>query len=131
MSLADNQIHAEVVYQRLFHIFSCIPLIQGGRYLGRALRINESLVDLNLRLNRLLDEGGRVLLDGLCNSCKLAHLNLSGNSLAGNFVMALTRILASGNSLIQTLDLSCNELTDDDIEAIARALENNKVISLD
>lgn len=112
MSLADNQIHAE-----------------GGRYLGRALRINESLVVLNLRLNRLLDEGGRVLLDGLCNSCKLAHLNLSGNSLAGNFVMALTRILASGNSLIQTLDLSCNELTDDDMEAIARALENNKILT--
>jgi hypothetical protein len=30
---------------------------EGGRYLGRGLRHNESLVDLNLRLNRLTDEG--------------------------------------------------------------------------
>ena len=36
LNLADNQIHAE-----------------GGKYLGRALRRNESLIELNLRLNRL------------------------------------------------------------------------------
>lgn len=39
LNLADNQIHAD-----------------GGKYLGRALQRNESLLDLNLRLNRLDDE---------------------------------------------------------------------------
>ncbi len=47
LSLADNQIHVE-----------------GGRYLGRGLRENSSLLELNVRLNRLTDEGLRMLLEG-------------------------------------------------------------------
>ena len=37
---------------------------EGGRYLARGLRTNDSLANLNLRLNRLTDIGGRLLLDG-------------------------------------------------------------------
>ena len=37
---------------------------EGGRYLARGLRTNDSIVDLNLRLNRLTDLGGRMLVDG-------------------------------------------------------------------
>ena len=47
LSLADNQIHVE-----------------GGRYLGRGLRENSSLLELNVRLNRLTDEGLRMMLEG-------------------------------------------------------------------
>ena len=96
--------------------------------MGRALRANESLIELNLRLNRLVDEGGRMLLEGVCNTCTITHLNLSGNSLAKESTMALVHILEGGNLPIQSLDLSCNEFNDEDIENIGQAAESNKVI---
>merc|ERR1711907_740075 len=89
---------------------------EGGRYLGRALRANESLVDMNLRLNRLMDDGGRMLLEGLCDTCKIM----------------LMHILAEGNLLLESLDLSCNELTNRDLHDIAKAMEENEAsISMD
>lgn len=94
--------------------------------------MSESLTELNLRLNRLADEGGRMLLEGISGTCEIAHLNLSGNSLAWKSAAALTRILsADDSSLLQSLDLSCNEFTEDDVEDIAKALGNNKVRTSD
>ena len=95
--------------------------------MGRALRENESLIELNLRLNRLVDEGGRMLLEGFSNTCTITHLTLSGNSLAKESSSALVRILEGGNLPIQTLDLSCNEFTDEDIENMGHAIDSNKV----
>jgi len=111
LNLADNQIHAE-----------------GGRYLGRALRANESLVELNLRLNRLVDEGGRMLLEGFCSTCTITSLNLSGNSLSKESSAALVHILEDGNLPIRSLDLSCNEFIDEDIENMGQAAESNKIL---
>ena len=92
--------------------------------------MSESLIDLNLRLNRLADEGGRMLLEGLINSCRIVHLNLSGNSLARESAVALTRFLVADYSHIQSLDLSCNELTDEDLSDIAKAVRSNKVTEI-
>ena len=72
LDLCDNAVHAE-----------------GGRYLGRALRRNDSLVELNLRLNRLTDEGGRMLFEGIKDNSSLAVLNVSSNSLAGWVCLAV------------------------------------------
>ena len=71
-----------------------------------------------------------MLLEGLCNTCTITDLNLSGNSLAKESSMALVQILEGGKLPIQTLDLSCNEFTDEDIENIGLASESNKVIRL-
>ena len=48
LNLSDNHVHAD-----------------GGKYFGRALKLNSALETLNLRLNRLGDEGGKMLLDGM------------------------------------------------------------------
>jgi len=112
LNLSDNQIHAE-----------------GGRYLGRALKVNESLIDLNLRLNRLVDDGGRMLLEGLCFTSKIAHLNLSGNSLARMSTLALVEVLTKEDSSLRSIDLSCNELTDEDLDSLARAVQGNKILT--
>ena len=83
---------------------------------------------MNLRLNRLMDDGGRMLLEGLCDTCKIIHLNLSGNLLARQTTIMLMHILAEGNLLLESLDLSCNELTNRDLHDIAKAMEENEVI---
>jgi len=53
---------------------------RGGRHLARALKGNECLVELRLRLNELGDEGGRALLEGGVRGCPgLATLDLCAN----------------------------------------------------
>ncbi|CAN0023881.1 unnamed protein product, partial [Ectocarpus sp. 12 AP-2014] len=112
LNLADNQIHAE-----------------GGRYIGRALRGNTSLVTLNLRLNRLTDEGGRMLVEGLHDNPTLACLNLSANSIAREACSSLSMVLRKPGKVLATLDLSCNELQDDDIRLLCVALERNSSLT--
>lgn len=73
-----------------------------------------------------------MLLEGLCDTCKIIHLNLSGNLLARQTTITLMHILAEGNLLLESLDLSCNELTNTDLDDIAKVMEDNKVwISMD
>jgi hypothetical protein len=79
-----------------------------------------------------MDDGGRMLLEGLCDTCKIIHLNLSGNLLARQTTIMLMHILAEGNLLLESLDLSCNELTNRDLHDIAKAMEENEAsISMD
>jgi hypothetical protein len=112
LSLCDNQIHAE-----------------GGRYLGRGLRHNESLVDLNLRLNRLTDEGGRMLFDGMRENFSLSRLNLSSNSLSVEATQALCSLLREQSCLLQSLDLSGNDLEEDEATEVLSALQNNTTLT--
>ena len=64
LNLCDNHVHAD-----------------GGKYFGRAMKLNSSLETLNLRLNRLGDEGGKMLLEGVLENTSLTQLNLSCNAL--------------------------------------------------
>jgi len=126
LNLADNQIHAEVTSQ---HEGILGLVLQGGRYLGRALRVNDSLLSVNVRLNRLIDDGGRALLEGLHGNRALTNINLSANSLGSMAASSLVTVLAHPLSSLCSLDISCNNLIDRDFELIAQALINNTVLS--
>eukprot|EP01029_Cantina_marsupialis_P017432 TRINITY_DN391_c0_g2_i2.p1 TRINITY_DN391_c0_g2~~TRINITY_DN391_c0_g2_i2.p1 ORF type:complete len:340 (-),score=82.11 TRINITY_DN391_c0_g2_i2:162-1181(-) len=114
LDLTDNLIHTE-----------------GGRHLGRALHENHSLLYLGLRLNRLQDEGGRMLIEGLAANQTLESINVSGNSLGTKAVAALGFTLPSSH-LVQ-LDLSCNDIADDDMITLSNAVHSSKfpIVSLD
>eukprot|EP00753_Platysulcus_tardus_P000032 PLAT10026.1.p1 GENE.PLAT10026.1~~PLAT10026.1.p1 ORF type:complete len:511 (+),score=268.67 PLAT10026.1:38-1534(+) len=115
LNLYDNQIHAE-----------------GGRYLGRALRHNSSLMELNLRLNRLGDEGGRMLLEDLRSNSTLTELNLSSNSLAHESSRALASLMRNPLCALHSLDLSCNELKEEEARILSDALPSQpSLICLD
>lgn len=115
LDLCDNQIHAE-----------------GGRYLGRALKRNESLTELNMRLNRLTDQGGSMVFDGLCYNQTLTSLNLGSNSISTQSMKSLCKALLKNRMIVSTLDLSCNELDDSDLEELYGALQGNETLmSLD
>ena len=58
LNLADNQIHAE------------------GNTLVELYVENESLIELNLRLNRLTDNGGKALLQGLRDNGSLQQISM-------------------------------------------------------
>ena len=82
---------------------------EGGRALGRALRTNTALCCLNLRLNRLGDEGGRAIIDSVRQHPRLERLDLSHNGLAALSTRALGKCLPL-NGVLREVELLGNEL---------------------
>ena len=91
LNLADNCIYYE-----------------GSRYLAQALKVNKSLVNLELKLNRFDDKAGsKLCIDLLNNNSGLHYLGLSSNQLGNMFCESLAEFLKSNES-IGALDISCN-----------------------
>jgi hypothetical protein len=133
---------------------------RSGRFLGKALRGNASLTELNLRLNALGDAGGAQLLEALsapgAPPCVLTSLNLASNHLGAASAAAFAALLHeqergssslaggvssygnvsdvanSGCSLLSSVDLSGNALAEEDASIIAAAVHaNSRVTSVD
>ena len=87
-----------------------------------------------MRLNRLTDDGGRMLVEGLRSNSTLQRLNLSSNSLGSETTAALVTVVQEQTTPLMTLDLACNELRDEDLEQLHSALSssnNRTLFSLD
>ncbi len=113
--MCDNHIHAE-----------------GGRYLARGLKCNTSLVELNLRLNRLADEGGALLLEGLVGHKNLRLLNLSHNALGHESATGLSRLFADPTSRLAVVDVSGNAFQEADAVVLKDGLEKSMgIVTLD
>merc|ERR1712025_1517350 len=91
-----------------------------------------TLCELNMRLNRLGDMGGRVLLDGLVQNTTLTSLNLSSNTLADEATTMLAALLGNASSPLAMVDISSNDLTETEGRALLKALRgNDTLINLD
>jgi len=96
-------------------------------------------------MNRLEDEGGKLLIGGLCHNSTLKNLNLSSNSLSSLSATALSKVLESSHSNIssstenddfanalESIDLSCNEFVERDFMMLASAIQNTlRLVSFD
>jgi len=113
--LADNQIQYE-----------------GSRYLAQALKVNKSLISLNLKLNRIDDKGGsKLCVDLLNNNVTIKEISLSSNSLGHMFCESLAELLKLNKS-IQKVDISCNFIDDSNASTLKDSLESNpNVIHID
>lgn len=98
---------------------------EGGRFLQDVLRSCTSLVAFDLRLNKLKDEGGQMILDGLQGNETLQHICLAGNGLASLAADALCSLLACTSLQLNSVDISSNQLLKDDVTKIFTAVENN------
>jgi hypothetical protein len=108
LDLSDNQIHSD-----------------GGKYIGRALRRNASLIDLNLRLNAIDERGARLLMEGVRRSPSLTTLNLASNEVCGDGVTALCECLRDETCRLVAVDLSNNQLNEEDVHVLAQAVKEN------
>ncbi|CAG09190.1 unnamed protein product [Tetraodon nigroviridis] len=81
---------------------------QGATAIAQALSQNPTLRSLNLRLNRLQDEGGEAIARALRNS-SLSHLHLGANELTQRTAVTLAKALLK-NKTLRSLNLSCNKL---------------------
>jgi Ran GTPase-activating protein (RanGAP) involved in mRNA processing and transport len=81
---------------------------EGSRYLCQALKVNKSLVDLNLKLNRIDDKAGqKMCIDLRVKESKLERLCLAANLLGNMFCESLSEYI-SYNQSIRMLDISSN-----------------------
>lgn len=98
----------------------------GGKYLGTALKDNDSLVYLNLRLNQLQDEGCAYLMNGLSENISLQELNLSCNSCGEKTGKLLLNYLRDPHHPLTILNISGNELDKTFFQFLVSTLETNK-----
>ena len=109
---------------------TCVGAVLGvpfthRRYLGRALKRNDSLIDLNLRLNRLDDEGGRMLFEGLRNNASVTALNVCSNAMQGESAKALAVCLSNPECALVSVDMSGNRLNESDADLLKDALQES------
>ena len=93
------------------------------------MKVNKSLINLDLKLNRLDDKAGsKLCIDLLNNNSGLQFLGLSSNQLGNMFCESLAEFLKSNES-IRHLDISCNSITDSNSATLKDSLESNKNIT--
>lgn len=85
-----------------------------------------------MKLNRLTDDGGRMLFEGLEKNSTMEEVNLGSNSLATETMFALNRVLRITTNKINTLELTGNDFTENDVETLCGTLEiNHNVFNVD
>jgi len=78
---------------------NCISY-DGSRFLAQALKVNKSLISLDLKLNRLDDKAGsKLCIDLLNNNSCLHFLGLSSNELKSMFAESLSEFLKLNESI--------------------------------
>jgi len=122
---------------------------EGARTLGRILKYNTSLENLDLRMNLLNDEGGVLIMNGLQQNQTLKRLNLACNSLSGMTSDSLCAVFETSNcrpngiasalcsdppqgNVMEHIDISSNDFKSSDIINLAHAVEQTyTLLSLD
>ncbi len=97
----------------------------------KVLRLNKSLVYLNLYSSGISDIGGSRIIQGLEYNKTLIELHLGENKLSHRSCKTLGRILKV-NGILNTIDINKNyEITDEDFANLLDGLVNNQnVVSL-
>ena len=98
---------------------------EGVFFLSEALKKNNSLKSLSLKLNKLPDEAGRVLFKDLSYNKCLEDLNLAGNFLSFQTSQKLSDYLSDNFCNLKMLDLATNNFGDDSLEYIRKGLSSN------
>lgn len=93
------------------------------------MKVNKSLISLDLKLNRLDDKAGsKLCIDLLNNSSGLQFLGLSSNSLGNMFCESLAEFLKM-NPSIEGVDISCNQIQESNAATLKDSLEGNQNIT--
>lgn len=96
--------------------------------IGEALRENTSIIELNLRKNRIGKFGLKPLIAGLKENKTLQKLDVSGNDLGVLGAASLAAIL-EGNTGLKEVNLFSNFIEIEGCELICAALAKNKTLT--
>jgi len=94
--------------------------------LASVLNENQTLRELDLSYNRLLDKGVRIISKVLSlDNCLLKEIDLSSNRITDKGVKDIADMLRKNNTLERLL-LNDNQITNDGLILLAKALADNK-----
>jgi len=154
----NDQDHERVLVSNDTSILSTLKIAgnkiraEGARTLGRILKYNTSLENLDLRMNLLHDEGGSLVMNGLHHNQTLKRLNLSCNSLSSMTSDSLCAVFETSigrpngvastatascsdppqGNMLERIDISSNEFKSSDIIKLSQAVEQTyTLLSLD
>ncbi|ESN93843.1 hypothetical protein HELRODRAFT_88074 [Helobdella robusta] len=99
----------------------------GVKVLAKELETNDKLLKLQLRMNKIGDEGGSLILIAMARNKTLNFLGLGSCDLGDMSAEAICYILKN-NRTLQYLDISCNVFGTDNGEAIRQAVEGNDTL---
>ncbi|XP_028253386.1 dynein regulatory complex subunit 5 [Parambassis ranga] len=98
----------------------------GAKAIAHMLSKEDStLLSLNLRLNRVRDEGGQAIGEALLNNRTLLDLHLGANVMTEHTAFTLSKVLLH-NKTLKTINLSCNKLGELGVQALKEAMSANK-----
>ncbi|KAH7036113.1 hypothetical protein BKA57DRAFT_429798 [Linnemannia elongata] len=92
------------------------------------LRTNSTLTSLNLRSNKIGDDGAQALSEALKTNSTLTTLDLYNNSIGPNGAQALSKALKT-NSTLTTLNIHRNRIGPDGAQALSEALKTNSTLT--
>ena len=92
-----------------------------------ALKVNSSLISLNLQKNSIQNEGAIAIAHGLKVNFSLTSLNLSSNSVQQEGAIAIAKALQM-NITLTLLDLGENQIHQVGATSIAKALTYNPTL---
>jgi hypothetical protein len=104
---------------------------EGITVVADALRVNGELTALNLSFNYLKDEGINAVCEAIQSNkeTKLASLNFKNNGIGPGGANAVAAMVAVTDGLT-ALDLSSNDLKDEGVRAVCKAIQSNKETKL-
>jgi len=104
---------------------------EGITVVADALRVNGELTALNLSFNYLKDEGINAVCEAIQSNkeTKLALLNFEYNGIGPGGANAVAAMVAVTDGLT-ALDLSSNDLKDEGVRAVCKAIQSNKETKL-
>ena len=98
-----------------------------AREISSQLLSSSSIVRLVLANNRLGNEGGKAIAQGLETNFSVRELDLSENILGQNAISSIAEML-SKNQTLEKLNLSRNNLTDPDVGSLLKSLCGKTVL---
>jgi Ran GTPase-activating protein (RanGAP) involved in mRNA processing and transport len=104
---------------------------EGITAIADALRVNGALTELSIYGNRIGDEGVRAICEAIQSNkeTKLASLYMGFNKIGPVGATSVAAMVAVTGGLT-ALDLSSNDLKDDGVSAVFKAIQNNKETKL-
>ena len=92
------------------------------------LKFNKSITKINLSTNKIKEKGAKIILESLCYNKSIININLSKNKI--NNVGKTIFECFSLNQTLERVDLSNNNLSEEDINCIISSLDKNSSIKM-
>ena len=130
ITFADTGVHLLPSCFYYFGDFGCHNIgNQDVQYICEALKVNNTLTNLDLSHNSIFDAGAQYLSEALKANNTVTNLDLSCNGISEVGAQYLSEALKF-NDTVTNLDLRANKISDVGAQYLSEALKVNKTVTI-